>query len=179
MTMNKRGIVTLALLAFALPLAFAKDAPTTGTLKVHAIPDHAGVYVDGKHLGPAANFGMTRKYTVAVGDHELKISDPRYEDLTQKITISAGKTTNIEAKLKALDMPKPPYGHLRVTGADKYAEVYLTGKYMGHAGEFNNPFQKLSVPPGSYDLKVVSPAGKAYEEKITLTADKTTVVKVK
>jgi hypothetical protein len=179
MKMTKHGLVTLALFALALPLASAKDAPTTGELKVHAIPDHAGVWVDGKHLGPAANFGMTKKYKVAVGEHELKLSDPRYEDLTQKITITAGKTTNIEAKLKALDMPKPPFAHLRVTGSDKYSEVYLSGKYMGHAGEFNNPFQKLSVPPGNYDLKVVSPAGKAFEEKVTLTADKTTVVQVK
>jgi hypothetical protein len=179
MTMTKHGLASLALFALALPLAFAKDAPSTGELKVHAVPGHAGVFVDGKCLGPAANFGSTRKYKVAAGDHELKISDPRYEDLTQKITITAGKTTNIEAKLKALEMPKPPYADLRVTGADKYAEVYLGGKYMGHAGEFNNPFQKLAIPPGNYDLKVVSPAGKAFEEKVTLTADKTTVVQVK
>lgn len=177
--MTSRGRITLALLALTLPLAFAKDAPSTGYLKVHAVPDHAGVYVDGKHLGPAANFGMTRKYTVAVGDHELKLSDPRYEDLTQKITIAAGKTTNIEAKLKALEMPKPPYADVRITGAEKYSEVYLSGKYMGHAGEFNNPFQKLSVPPGEYTVKVVSPAGKAYEEKVTLVANKTTIIKVK
>ena len=175
----RRGRITLALFALALPLAFAKDAPTTGYLKVHAVPNHAGVFVDGKHLGPAANFGSTRKYTVAVGDHELKLSDPRYEDLTQKITISAGKTTNIEAKLKELTMPKPPYGDLRVTGTDKYSEVFLNDKYMGHAGEFNNPFQKLAMPPGEYTVKVVSPAGKAYEEKVTLVADKTVIVKVK
>jgi len=179
MTMTKRGLATFALFALTLPLAFAKDAPTTGYLKVHAVPDHAGVWVDGKHLGPAANFGATRKYTVAAGDHELKVSDPRYEDLTQKITITAGKTSNVEVKLKALDMPKPPYAELRVTGAEKYSEVYLNNKYMGHAGEFNNPFQKLDIPPGDYTIRVVSPAGKAYEEKVNLAANKTTIVKVK
>ena len=179
MTTMLKGCIPVALLAFALPFASAKDSGSSGYLKVHATPNHAGVFVDGKHLGPAANFGSTRKYTLAVGDHELKLSDPRYEDLVQKITITAGKTTTVQANLKALDMPKPPYADVRITGTDKYSEVFLNNKYMGHAGEFNNPFQKLSLPPGEYTVKVVSPAGKAFEEKVKLEANKTTVVQVK
>jgi hypothetical protein len=51
----------------------------TGYLKTNVNPGRAGVFIDGKYVGPAGNFGVGRKYTVAAGDHEVKLSEPRYE----------------------------------------------------------------------------------------------------
>jgi hypothetical protein len=53
------------------------------------------VFVDGKYLGPAANFRVARTYPVAAGEHDLKLVDPRYEELTTKVTITAGKKTTV------------------------------------------------------------------------------------
>ena len=50
--------ILTALLLAALPLATQQ----AGTLKVNANPGKAGVFVDGKYLGPTANFGMSRTY---------------------------------------------------------------------------------------------------------------------
>ena len=157
--------------------AFAQSGG--GYLKAKVEPGRAGVFVDGKYVGPAANFGMVRKYAVAAGEHEIKLIDPRCEEVTTKVTVASGKTSVVSEQLKALPIAKPPYGRLRTITADKFAAVYLNDKFYGHAGEFNNPVQGMLLPPGEYAVKIVPPTGTPHEEKITIQADKTTIVRAK
>src|SRR5262249_18335421 len=81
---------------------------SNGYLKASVNPGRAGVFVDGKYVGPAANFRVTRKYTVPAGEHEVKLVDPRFEEYTTKVHIEAGKTTKIRETLKPLPLEKPP-----------------------------------------------------------------------
>jgi hypothetical protein len=152
-------------------------AQQSGSLKVKADPARAGVFVDGKYLGPAGNFGMARTYTVAAGEHELKLVDPRYEEVVQKITIQAGKRTSIAQTLKSVPLAKPPYGVLRTEAADKFTPVYINGKFYGHAGEFNNPTQGLLLPPGEYDVRLEPASGSPVSQKVKIEANKTVIVK--
>ena len=132
--------------------------------------------LDGKYVGPAGNFGVGRKYTVAAGDHEVRLSEPRYEDVVTKVTIAPGKTTKLAETMKALPPAKPPFGRLRTMAPDKFEAVYVNGKFMGHAGEFNNPVQGLMLNPGTYIVKVVPVnGGEGREEQIKIEADKVTI----
>jgi len=150
----------------------------TGTLKVKTTTGRAGVFVDDKYLGPAANFGSTRSYAVAAGDHTVTLRDPRYEVATTHVTVVAGKTVTVKQDLKALPVPKGPFGCLRTKGPEKYAAVYVNGAYMGHVDEFDNFAQGLLLPPGDYTVKIVPVSGGAgVEEKVTLKANETTVVR--
>ena len=151
-----------------------------GFLKAKVEPGRAGVFVDGKYLGPAANFKMARKYAVAPGEHEVKLIDPRYEEITRKVTITAGKTTTLTETMHAVPLAKPPYGKIRIVGFQKYDAVYVNDRFYGHADEFSNPFQVLALTPGTYTVKVVPAAGgAAHEEKVTLEAEKMTIIKAK
>jgi hypothetical protein len=153
---------------------------STGYLKTNVNPGRAGVFVDGKYVGPAGNFGVGRKYTVAAGEHEVKLSEPRYEDVVTKVTVQAGKTTKLAQTMKELPLAKPPFGLLRTMSEDKFAAVYVNGKFMGHAGEFNNPVQGLQLNPGAYSVKIVPVAGgEGHEEQVKIEADKVTIVKAK
>ena len=118
---------------------------------------------------------MGRKYVVAAGEHEVKLSEPRYEDVVTKVTIQAGKTAQLAQTMKALPLAKPPFGRLRTISADKFAAVYVNGKFMGHAGEFNNPVQGLLLNPGAYTVKI----GEGQEEQVKIEADKVTIVQAK
>jgi hypothetical protein len=150
----------------------------TGYLKTNVNPGRAGVFVDGKYVGPAGNFGMGRKYAVAAGEHEVRLSEPRYEDVVTKVTIQAGKTAKLAQTMKELPLAKPPFGTLRTMSEDKFAAVYVNGKFMGHAGEFNNPVQGLQLNPGAYTVKIVPVAGgEGHEEQVKIEADKVTIVK--
>jgi hypothetical protein len=164
-----------AFLLFSAAVSMAQN----GYLKTSVNPGRAGVFVDGKYLGPSANFRIDRKFALTPGEHEVKLCDPRYEDIVTKVTITAGKTTVLRESMKALPVPKPPFGRLRTpqTG-DKFAAVYLNEKYMGHVDEFSNSGQGLLLPPGEYVLKIVPSSGAApIEEKVTIQANQTTIVR--
>ena len=157
------------------PLAFGQGV---GYLKAKIDPGRAGVFVDGKYLGPATNFGVARKYALTPGEHELRLVDPRYEEITTTVQIREGKVTDVWEDLKRLPEPKPPFGTLRVICPDKFAAVFLNGKFYGHADEFSNPAQGLLLNPGEYDVRVVPTEGGTLlaHLKARITEDTTTTV---
>lgn len=152
-------------------------AQGNGSLCVKANTGRAGVFVDGKYMGPAANFRVARTYSVAAGEHEVKLADPRYEELTTKVTVAAGKKTTIHQTLKELALAKPPFGRLRTESPDKFAAVYVNDKYMGHTDEFNNSSQGLLINPGEYSVKIVPASGAPVTQNVKIEADKTVIVK--
>ena len=163
--------------AACLPVA---GQQTTGYLKTKVDPGRAGVFIDGKYVGPAANFKVSRKYAVSPGEHEVKLLEPRYEDIVKKVTVQAGKTTKVSETMKALPAPKPPFGVLRTMGPDKFAAVYLNDKFMGHVDEFSNPAQGLKINPGTYTIRIVPVSGgNEHKEEVKIEADKTTIVRAK
>ncbi|MFN7924838.1 MAG: PEGA domain-containing protein [Bryobacteraceae bacterium] len=159
-------------------LAATLLAQSTGTLKTKVSPSRAGVFVDGKYVGPAGNLGMARSYPVAAGEHEIKLVEPRYQEVVKKVTIAAGKTTTLSETMTKLPEPKPPFGVLRIQSSDKFAAVYVNGRFMGHADEFNGGTQRLLLPPGEYTVRVEA-AGGPTEQKVTLEANKTATVQAK
>jgi len=166
-----------ALLAVAALLPVLCCGQSTGSLCVKANPGRAGVFVDGKYLGPAANFRIARTYQVAAGEHEVKLIDPRYEEVTTKVTIQQGKKTTISQTLKALPPPKPPFGRIRTESPDHFAAVYVNDKFMGHVDEFSNSAQGLLINPGEYTVRIVPATGQPVTQKVKVEADKTVLVK--
>ncbi len=127
--------VALAACVAALLIAVAgiplSGQENTGYLKLKVNPGRAGVFIDGKYVGPAANFRIGRKYAVAAGEHEVRLTEPRYEDVVVKVTIEPGKTTTLSQTMKPLPAPQPPFGRLRTPSPDKYAAVYVNEKLYG------------------------------------------------
>ena len=147
-------------------------------LKAKVNPGRAGVFVDGKYLGPAADFKIARKYALAPGQHEVKFVDPRYEEATTSVNLQAGKTTVVSQVLKPVAPAKPPFGRIRTENADKYAAVYVNDRFYGHAGEFNNPLQGILLPPGDYTVRIEPLAGgNVVKTTVKVEADKTVMVK--
>ena len=169
--------IVVAVLALCMFLGTASAQKSEGYLKCKIDPGRAGVFVDGKYLGPAANFKVARKYAIPAGDHDLKIVDPRYEEVARKITITAGKETVVSEKLKLAPLAKPPFGILRTVGFEKYTPIFINDKFYGHADEFSNFAQGLLLPPGTYTVKIVPASGAPKEEKVTIEANKTSIVK--
>jgi hypothetical protein len=167
-------------LLFFSPMSLMAQQTGNGYLKVKARPGRAGVFVDGKYLGPAANFRRARKYSLPAGEHEVTLSEPRYQEFTTKVNIEAGKTTILKQTLQRLPSARPPFGRLRVVGGDKFAAVFVNGRYMGHLDEFNAVGQGLLLNPGEYTVKIASPGGgQEREEKITIKAKQVTVVRAR
>lgn len=171
-----RTIAVTLLLTSACLAAFGQGADS-GRLTAKVKPGRAGVFVDGKYLGPAANFRIAKTYVVAPGEHEVKLVDPRYEEFVTKVNIQPGKKTTLNQTLKPLPAPQPPFGIVRTQHADKFAAVFVNGKYCGHADEFSNFAQGLQLNPGEYEVKVVPASGAPVIQKVKVEADKAVVVK--
>jgi len=169
--------MTRILAALALTSVVCAAADNTGRLKTEVNPGRAGVFIDGKYVGPAANFKMARTYEVAPGEHDVKLVDPRYQDIDKKVMITAGQKTVLKETMVALPVPKPPFGKLRIENGDKFAAVYINDHFMGHADEFSNSMQWLLLNPGTYEVKVVPMNGAPMTQMVTIEADKTVIVK--
>jgi hypothetical protein len=171
--------ILLALVLVMTSSAFAQNGePLTGKLKLKVDPGRAGVFIDGKYMGPSANFKRSRTYKLAVGEHEVTLVDPRYEELKTKVNVHAGETISLSEHLRELPTPQGPFGRIRIQKFDKYAAVYLNGKFYGHADELSNFAQGLLIQPGEYMVRVEPTDGTApHEEKVTVVEGKAVTVR--
>ena len=152
-------------------------AADTGKLKTDVNPGRAGVVIDGKYVGPAKNFGFAQSYTLPAGEHEVRLLEPRYEEVTRKVTISAGKETVLNETMKSLPPAKPPFGTLKIHNADHFAAVYVNGRFVGHVDEFDNFAQGLLLNPGTYEVKIVPVSGQGEVSKtVTIVVNQTVAV---
>lgn len=174
---RRLGLAVAGLLLMGLMLpAVAQDRPTR--IRVQTDPSVAGLFIDGKYVGPCENFHISIPYEVSPGEHTLRLVDPRYEPYETTITAVEGKTTKFDFKLTPKQAPTPPFGQIRtIQGASKYTAVYLNQQYVGHVDEFSNIAQRLLVPAGGYVIRFENPeTGATYEESITITANQTTTI---
>ena len=174
------------LLAFAVALPGADDM---GYIRARGKPGNAGLFVDGKYVGPASRFTVPEKYAVEAGEREVTLKDPRYEDFTTKVTVRPGKTTKLSYRLKPVEPAKPPFGRLRfggdgpesfisVTAGDTGA-VFINDKFYGYIDELNNAGGGLLLNPGTYNLRVSSQKFGEITRTVTIEANKVTVVPLK
>lgn len=167
----------MRILAVFILVSLTCTAADSGKLKTEVDPGRAGVFIDGKYVGPAANFKIAQKYVVEAGEHEIKLLDPRYQEIVKKVTITPGKTTVMKETMVALPAAKPPFGRLRIENGDHFSAVYLNDRYMGHADEFDNFAQGLLINPGTYEIRIVPSSGAPVTKTVTVEADKTVIVK--
>ncbi len=183
-SMRQRIILYTAALAATWSLtAVAQE----GYLIARGRPGNAGVFVDGKYIGPASRFTVPEKYAVPAGEHEIAIRDPRYEEMVTKVTVGEKKKTRVKYSLKRLPEPQGPFGLLKLGGdgpesfisiaAGDTGAVYLNDKFYGHVDEFNNAGSGILLPAGKYKLRVESSAYPINQE-VTIEANKRTKVEL-
>jgi hypothetical protein len=172
--------------ALSLVVVAAATAQDTGYIKARGKPGDAGVFVNGQYVGPASRFTVPEKYSAPAGEVEVTFKDPRYEDYTTKVTVRPKKTTKLHYSMKPVEPAKPPFGRFRLGGGEPESfmsiaagdtgAVYINDKFFGHVDELNNPGGGILLNPGTYDLHVVSSVFGEIRQKITIEANKVTVV---
>ncbi|MEO8026634.1 MAG: PEGA domain-containing protein [Bryobacteraceae bacterium] len=175
--------------AVCLMAAVSTAAAQDGYIKARGKPGAAGVFVDGKFVGPSERFTVPEKYAVSPGEHEIVLKDPRYEDFTTKVTVRAKKTTKISFHMKKAPVPQPPFARLRFGGGEKESfisvaqgdtsPVFINGKFYGYLDELNNIGGGLLLPPGKYEVKCTSPIFGDISQMVSLEANKVVVIPLK
>jgi PEGA domain len=179
----RRLVLAAALSLVSVALATAQE---TGFIKARGKPGDAGVFVNGQYVGPASRFTVPEKYPAPAGEVELTLRDPRYEDYTLKVTVRPKKTTKLHYSMKPVESAKPPFGRFRLGGGEEESfvsiaagdtgAVYINDKFFGYVDELNNPGGGILLNPGTYDLHIASSTFGEIRQKITIEANKVTVV---
>lgn len=180
--MSRSLLCVLALLTSSL----AVSAQEMGYLKAVGGPSNAGIWVDGKYIGPASRFTVREKYQVPPGEHEVTIREPRYQEFTTKVTVTPKKTAKVRYKLDKLQVPQPPFGRLRMSGgmaasfisvaAGDTTPFYVNDRFMGYVDELNNAGGGLLLPPGTYRVRFDSPHYGSFDREVKIEANKVTKI---
>jgi serine/threonine protein kinase len=126
-------------------------------LKINVIP-WAKIYIDGKYIETTP---IAQPIEVISGMHTLRLENPNFKVWQQKITLTPGKTTNLDIKLQTVD------GLLRLT-VKPWADVYIDGRYFE-----TTPIAKpIKLSSGKHHLKLINPSYKTVEEQIDIPPGK-------
>ena len=176
------GILVLASAVLSLP-ASAQDS---GYIKAYGGPADAGIWLNGKYVGPAHRFTLSEKYPAPTGEVELTFKEPLYEDYSVKVNVQPHKTTKVKYEMKKMPPPNGPFGRLRLGGGEAESfisvaagdtgPIYLNDRFVGYVDELNNAGGGLLLNPGTYDLLVDSQRSGQIHQKVTIQADKVTIV---
>jgi hypothetical protein len=135
-----------------------KKGKGKGKVRVKVSPDEAYIWVNGV---PVAHRNST--LYLAPGDYTITVANYGYQPQTQKITVAADQTQQIEALLKPSGhMVSGPWGRIQIEGVSGRSPVFVNGTtpefFVGHVDEMNNDFinpQQLLLPEGQYKLYVM------------------------
>jgi len=145
-------------------------------LKLHVTPKEAYVFVDGMPVGPGSGVIWADP-----GEHTLAVYNYGYKSYTSKFTAESGKTTTLSVALEAIPGNVPgPWGRIELKGPLGGA-VLLNGTtpdfLVGDVGESTGGKRRLLVPPGDYQLTVLSCcSGSLYSGPITVGENQATII---
>jgi hypothetical protein len=126
----------------------------SGTLRLHTFPKGARVWVDGvlKVESTPATLVLSE------GKYQLRIQLPGGEAIEREIEIEAGIS-----KETTIDIPKPPDATITVFSDIAGADVRINGYRRGAT-----PLSRVITKPGSVDITVTTPNGRAKSVRVDL-----------
>jgi len=133
-------LVPLAVSALALGMVAQGVAQSSdGKVALRVTPKQAYVWVDGRAISEASKH---HTLSLSAGDHKIELANYGYTPETRNITITAGKTTDLDVTLQPVSgTVSGPFGAMTIEGAPRDA-VLLNGKtpgfFVGHGDEFDH-----------------------------------------
>jgi outer membrane protein OmpA-like peptidoglycan-associated protein len=153
-----------------------------GKVAIHVSPKQAYLYVDDHAISEASKH---HTLSLSPGDHKIELVNYGYTPQTRTITITAGQTTNLDVTLQPVSgTVSGPFGAMTIEDADRDA-ILLNGKTpdftVGHGDEFDHDWwwkQELVVPPGTYQVAVLSGDKEVWSGPVDVPANKRVVIDV-
>ena len=106
-------LVPLAVSALMLGMAAQGMAQSgDGKVALHVTPKQAYVWVDGRAISEASKH---HRLSLSAGDHKIELANYGYTPETRNITITAGKTTDLEVTLQPVSgKVSGPFGAMTI-----------------------------------------------------------------
>ncbi len=117
----------------------------------------AKLFVDDNEVGAFP----VQPLTVSPGEHTIAVKRAGYGDFVKKVTVAAGKSTEVVAALEAVA------GFLSVTADVPDAQVFLDGSPLGTA-----PLTEVLLPPGNHEVAVRKEGHRPDVQRLAVRAGK-------
>ena len=123
---SQHHFVALSLSALAVCMGMQCMAQSgDGKVAFHVTPKQAYVFVDGRAISEASKH---HSLSLTPGDHKIVLANYGYTPETRNVTITAGKTTDVDVTLQPVSSTVAgPFGAITIEGAAHDA-VLLNGK---------------------------------------------------
>jgi outer membrane protein OmpA-like peptidoglycan-associated protein len=173
----------LPLAVLAIGLSLVPHCPAqNGKVAIHVTPKQAYLFVDGQAISEASKH---HTLSLSPGDHKIELVNYGYAPETRTVTVMAGKVTPLDVTLQAVSgKVSSPFGAMTIEHADRDA-ILLNGKtpdfFVGHGDEFNNDLwwkQELVVPPGTFQVTVLSGDKEVWSGSVDVPANKRVVIDI-
>lgn len=138
-------------------------APDFGGLFLETFPDGADVSLDDKYVGSTPY----RINMLSSGPHTISLRKAFFHDVNWPLVMVAGSRLDT-----VISMP-PAFGSLQVTGQPNGASIYLDNQLIGQT-----PFQRDTLPSGSYRVRVEKEMHGTFEATVTVKDNMPAVVNV-
>jgi outer membrane protein OmpA-like peptidoglycan-associated protein len=153
-----------------------------GKLNIRVTPKQAYIFVDGRAISEASKH---HSLSLSAGDHKIELANYGYNPETRTVTITAGKSTDLEVTLTPVSSTvSGPFGAMTIEGADRDA-ILLNGKtpdfFVGHGDEFNHDWwwkQELVVPPGTYQVTVLHEDKEVWSGAVNIPTNQRVVIDI-
>ncbi|MBI2530314.1 MAG: PEGA domain-containing protein [Candidatus Diapherotrites archaeon] len=157
----------------------AATVPTAfGKLQITSDPSGATVWLTNVGLNVTNSPGKTPlEMEVDVGTYKIAVELGGYISYIKTIKISANKTTKVHAKLKKETVTT---GKLKITSTPSKADAYIRSSGIGEWESLGKtPVTIKSLATGSYEVSVKKKGYLEARQKVSVSANKTTSVKIK
>ncbi|MFQ6047270.1 MAG: serine/threonine-protein kinase, partial [Gemmatimonadales bacterium] len=168
----------------------AAPAPTTGRLVINDLPSGGSVTIDGQ-----ARRGTN--FTLAEGEHTVRLEAAGFESVTRTVTVAAGQLTNLAFDAPALQtaarspqgqpaqvaQPAPPqptvppaaqFGVLVVRTQGGWARISVDGVFQREGSTHRD-----TLPAGTHTIRLERDGYVTVDTTVTLRAGETSLVRIR
>jgi outer membrane protein OmpA-like peptidoglycan-associated protein len=182
MKLKFHGLHIPACLALLMFGSASRTIAQDGKLDIKVTPRQAYIFLDGRAMNEASK---RHTFSLSAGDHKIDLANYGFTPVSKTVTISAGKTTNLEVSLNPVNTTvSGPFGAMTIEGAARDA-VLLNGKtpefFVGHGDEFDHDWvwkQELVVPPGTYQVTVQHEDKEVWSGSVNVPANQRVVIDI-
>jgi hypothetical protein len=144
----------------------------------HALRN-AGVWIDGQYVGYVKELKGDDEVHLLPGDHVITVRQNGYQDFTETINVEPGRKTHVRISMEraaVLPFPAQP-AEVKFDVTPYQAAVFMDGKYVGHADEFQGPGRGMLIAPGAHQFEIALPGYEAFDTDIDPIANQKVVIK--
>ena len=171
-----KSLFAAAFILFAcLGSALAADNQVLAEIRFSgatSVEKNAGVWVDGQYVGYLDELKGDKQILLLPGRHDFAVRQAGYKDFTDESVLEPGQVVMMKVRLEkdtTLTVPRET-AELKIAVKPGRAAVFIDGRFLGHADEFDGLGKGLLVTPDKHRVRIALPGYQTFETEVTVRA---------